>query len=68
MHLEATIAGSHLRILSLDASKLCSLAVGKLVHCGFGKVEAISSVINGQDIDSLAVVGDSVAGAALRNA
>lgn len=65
MHLEAAVAVSHLRVLSIDASKLGSLAVGKVIHCSLGKVEAIGSVVDGQDVDSLAIVSDSVAGTAL---
>lgn len=65
MRLEATVAGSYLCVLSLDASKLSSLPVGKVVHSGLGKVESIGGVVNGQDVDSLSVVCDSVASAAL---
>jgi hypothetical protein len=65
VRLEATVAGSHLCVLSIDASKLSSLAVGKIVHSGLGEVESSSGVVDGQDVDSLSVVCDSVACAAL---
>lgn len=66
-HSEAAVAGSHLRVLSINTSKLCSLVVGEVIHRELAKVEAITSVVDGQDIYSLAVVGDPVAGAALQN-
>lgn len=62
---EATVAGGNLGILSIDATKLRSLVVCELVHGGLGEVEASSGVIDGQNVDGLAVVGDSVAGTAL---
>lgn len=64
-HLEATVAGGNLRILSIDASKLCSLTVGELIHGCLGEVEAIGSVVNCQDVDGLAIVCNAVAGTAL---
>lgn len=64
--LEATVAGGDLRILSLDASKLRSLAIGKVIHGSLGKVEAIGGVVDCKNVDGLAVVGDAVAGTALR--
>lgn len=66
MRLEATVAGSYLCILSIDTSKCSSLPVGKIVHSGLGEVESSSGVVNGQDVDRLSVVCDSVASAALR--
>jgi hypothetical protein len=65
LRLETTVAGGYLSVLRIDATKLSSLAVGKLVHGGLGEVETSGSVVNGQDVDGLAVVCDAVAGTAL---
>lgn len=54
-----------MRILCVNASELSSLTVCEVIHGSLGEVEASSSVINGQDVDSLAVVCDAVAGTAL---
>jgi hypothetical protein len=55
-----------LGILGVDASKLGSLTVCELIHGCLGEVEAISSVIHSQDVNSLALVGDSIASTALQ--
>jgi hypothetical protein len=65
VYLEATVAGSYLGVLSINATELSSLAVGELVHGGLGEVETSCSVVNSQNVDSLAVVCDAVAGTAL---
>lgn|SRR5690348_4368976 len=62
---EATVASSNLSVLGINATKLGSLAVGKLVHGGLGEVETSGSVVNSQNVDGLAVVCDAVAGTAL---
>jgi hypothetical protein len=63
--LQAAVADSDLSILCLDATKSLSLAVCEVIHGRLGKVEAIASVVNGKNVDGLAVVGDTVAGTAL---
>jgi hypothetical protein len=64
-HLQATVADGNLSILCLDTTKSLSLAVCEVVHGRLGKVEAITSVVNSENVNGLAVVGDTVAGTAL---
>ena len=54
-----------LSVLGVDATEGSSLAVGELVHGRLSEVEASAGVVNGEDVDGLAVVGDAVAGTAL---
>lgn len=63
--LQSTLVDSNLGILRVDAAKISGLVVGQIVHGGLGQVEAVVGVVNGQDVDGLAVVGDAVASAAL---
>lgn len=64
-HLQPAVAGGNLGELRINASKLGSLAVSKVIHRRLGKVETARSVVNGEDIDCLPVVCDAVASAAL---
>lgn len=63
--LQAAVAESDLGRLGLNAAELGSLAVGKVVHSGGGKVEATGSSVDAEDVDGLAVVGQGVALAAV---
>lgn len=63
--LETAHVDANLSVLSIDATEGSSLAVGELVHGSLGEVEASAGVVNGEDVDGLAVVGDAVAGTAL---
>lgn len=63
--LESTVAGSNLLVLRIDAAKLTSLTIGKLVHGLLSDVESISSVIDSCDVDGLAVIGNAIASTAL---
>lgn len=64
--LKTAVADSDLLVLSVDAAEGSSLAVGELVHGSLGNVEAGASMVHGKDVDGLAVVGETVAGTALR--
>ena len=63
--LQSAVAGSNLSVLSVNASQSRSLPVGKLVHGCLGEVEALSSVIDGENVDGFSVVGNTVACSAL---
>lgn len=49
----------------IDTAESVGLIVGELVHSALGQVEASAGVVNSEDVDGLAVVGDGVALAAL---
>lgn len=51
--------------LGINATKLSSLAVSKVVHGAQSEVEAGTGVVDGENVDALAVVGELPAGAAL---
>lgn len=63
--LQAAVAERDLGGGSLDAAKGGGLAVGEVVHGSLGDVEAAAGVVDGEDVDRLAVVGQGVALAAL---
>lgn len=65
LSLQAAVAGRHLHVLRIDATKLLSLVVGQGIHGALCEVEARCGVVDGEHVDGLAVVGDAVAGAAL---
>lgn len=60
-----TLINADLLHIRLHASQSIGLVVGELVHGLFTQVKARSSVVDGQDVDCLAVVGHGVALAAL---
>jgi hypothetical protein len=64
--LQSAVAGSNLGVLSIDTSQSHSLAVGKLVHGCLGKVKTLSSIVDGENVDGLSIVGDAVACSTLR--
>lgn len=64
--LKTAVADSDLLVLSIDAAEGSSLAVSELVHGSLGNVETSASVVDSKDVDGLAVVGETVAGTALR--
>lgn len=49
---------------SIDTTKLDSLAVSECVHGGERNVEARGSMVNSQNVDALALVGELPAGTA----
>lgn len=71
VELDRTLGGkSTLRDIDLgdsgiDTAQSVGLVVGELVHRRLGQVETVAGVIDGEDIDRLAVVADRVALAAL---
>ena len=65
--LQSAVTDGNLGVLCVDASECLSLAVGKLVHSLLGEVEAVGGVVNGKNVDGLAVVCDAVASTALMN-
>lgn len=62
---EPAVAQSHLRDIGLDAAKLDSVAVRQVVHGGEANVEAGCRMVNGQNVDGLAVVASRPARAAV---
>lgn len=62
--LQAAGAEADLLRLGLNAAEAAGLAVGEVVHGGEANVEA-RGVVDGEDVDGLAVVGELPAGAAL---
>lgn len=60
-NLQAAVAERDLGRLGVNAAKGSSLAVGEVVQSGLGDVEAGSGVVDGKDVDGLAVVGQGVA-------
>ena len=65
LSLQATLVGRNLGVGGVDATELGSLVVGQGIETLLVDVEARSSVVDGKDVDGLALVGDAVAGAAL---
>jgi len=63
--LEFALAGGDLDVLGVDTAELRCLVVGQGIHGYLTNVEASCGVVNGKDVDGLAIVCDSVAGAAL---
>lgn len=64
LFLQSTVANSDLSSSRINPTKLNSLVVGKSVHRRGRNVEARSSVVDGQDVDALALVGKLPARAA----
>jgi hypothetical protein len=60
------LAICNLLVGRINSSKLRGLVVRQSVHRSLGEIEATSSVVDGKDIDRLALVCDAVAGTALR--
>lgn len=60
----AVLAGDPRR-LGVDPAELDSLPTGELVHGLLGDVEALGGVVDGEDVDLLALVLEAVADAAL---
>jgi hypothetical protein len=65
-HLKAAVVDIDLSVLGIDATKSLGLAICEVIHGRFGEVEAVTGVVNCKNIDSLAVVCHTVAGAALQ--
>jgi hypothetical protein len=63
--LQSAVAGSDLSVLGIDATESLSLAVREVVHGRLGEVKTVTSVVDSENIDSLAVVGHTVASTAL---
>lgn len=62
---QATLAHIDLGDSSIDTAESVSLVVRELVHSALGQVEACARVVDGEDVDGLAVVADRVTLAAL---
>ena len=62
--LQAAVLGGDLGGLGVDTAELSSLAVGEGVHGIEGDVEASSGVVDGKDVDGLALVLELPASAA----
>lgn len=65
-HSQAALADGDLDGGGVDTAKSRGLAVGQLVHGRLGEVEAAGGVVDGEDVDGPAGVGELPAGAALR--
>lgn len=65
-NLQATVAHIDLSGSRIDAAQSNSLAVGKVVHGVQCDVEAGSGVVDGKNVDGLAVVAELPAGTALQ--
>lgn len=64
--LEAAVAHSHLRGSGRNTSEGNSITVGQSIHGVETNVETSTGMINGQDVDGLAAVGELPASAAVR--
>lgn len=60
------IAVGDLHVLCVNATKLLSVASCQSIHCLLGNIKTAGRVVNGKDVDGLAVVCDGVAGTALQ--
>lgn len=63
--LQTAVADGNLGSGRIDAAEGDSLAVGQGVHGVQSNVEASGSVVNGENVDGLAIVGELPAGTAL---
>lgn len=66
LFLKAAVANRNLGSSSIDATELDRLVVSESVHGGLGNVEASSNMVDGKDVDALALVCELPAGAARR--
>lgn len=64
--LDLAVAVRNLHVLRIDTSELRSLVVRQSIHGALSKIEAGGSVVDGEDINRLPIVGDAVARAALQ--
>lgn len=64
--LDLAVGLGNLDILRIDAAHLPGITVCQVIQGGLGDIESIGGVIDGEDIDGLAIVGQTVARAALR--
>jgi len=66
--LDIALAGRNLHICRIDTTELGGLVVRQGVQADFAEVEAGSGVVDGEDVDGLAFVCDTVASTALQDA
>jgi hypothetical protein len=64
-HSNLALAICNLLVGRINSSELRGLVVCQSVHGSLGEIEATSSVVDGKDIDCLALVCDAVAGTTL---